>query len=72
MLGRMDVNINLMRVDFQIKHKRRLLIRAELIFTGLTNGVVDQTVAHHAAVDVAILDLREGGATGVRVGNPTA
>ena len=72
MLGGMDVNINLMRVDFKIKHKRRLLIRAKLILAGLTNGVVDQTVAHHTTIHVTILDLREGGTAGLRVGNPTA
>ena len=34
MLGRMDVDIHLMRVDLQIKHKGRLLIGPELVFAG--------------------------------------
>lgn len=53
MLGRMDVNINLMRVDqistTQAVDPRRAYSQA------WTNGVVDQTVAHQA-VNVAILD----------------
>lgn len=59
-----------MRVDLQIKHKGGLLIGAELIFAGLSNSVVNQAVAHHAAVDVAILNFSKSGAAGVRIGNP--
>ena len=72
MLGRMDVHIHLMRVDVQIKHESRLLIGPELVFAGLANGVIDETVAHHAAVDVAILDLRKRSAARVRIGYPAA
>ena len=71
MLGGVDVNIDLMRVDLQIKHKSRLLIGPKLVFTGLTNGVVNEAVTHHAAVHVAILDLSEGrAARGLRAGAP--
>ncbi len=69
-LGGVHVNVNLVRVDLQIKHKGGLLIGAELIFAGLSNSVVNQAVAHHAAVDVAILNFCERGAAGVRIGNP--
>lgn len=69
-LGGVHVNVNLVRVDLQIKHKGGLLIGAELIFAGLSNSVVNQAVAHHAAVDVAILNFSKSGAAGVRIGNP--
>ena len=71
-LGGVHVNVNLVRVDLQIKHKGGLLIGAELIFAGLSNSVVNQAVAHHAAVDVAILDLRKRSAARVRIGYPAA
>ncbi|KNB30708.1 hypothetical protein ACH55_09080 [Salmonella enterica subsp. enterica serovar Typhimurium] len=57
-LGGMNIDIHLMRVNLQIQHKRRLLVRAQFIFTGLANGMVDQAVAHHAAIHITVLDLR--------------
>ncbi len=72
MLGGVNVNVNLMRVDLQIKHKGGLLIGAELIFAGLANGVINQAVTHHAAIHIAVLNFSERGAAGVRIGNPAA
>src|SRR5690606_5839723 len=64
-LGWVHVKVFLVRVDLQIMHKGWLLIGAELIFAGLSNSVVNQAVAHHAAVVVAILNFCDRGAAGV-------
>ncbi|MNT10336.1 hypothetical protein D3C72_1451610 [compost metagenome] len=72
MLSRMDVNVHLMWIDFQIQHKRRLLIRAEFIFASLADRMVYQAIAHHAAIDVAILNFSQCRVHGFRIGHPTA
>ena len=72
MFGGMYVNIHLMRVDFQIQHKSGLLIGSQLIFTGLTNSMVDQPVAHHPAIHIAVLDFRQRRRCVVRIGHPAA
>ena len=41
MLRRVDVDIHLVRIDLQIKHKCRLLVGPQLIFAGLTNRMID-------------------------------
>ena len=72
MLRRMDVDIHLVRVNLKVQDKSRLLIGPELIFTGLANSVVDQPIAHHTAVDVAVLDLRQRRIGMQRIGHPAA
>ncbi len=69
-LGRMDVHIYLMGIDLQIQHKRRLLIGSQLVFTGLADSMVDQPVAHHPPVNVAILNFRQRRSGMERIGNP--
>ena len=59
MFGRMDVHIYLMRIYLQIQHKGRLLVGAQFVFTGLANRVINQAIAHHTPIDVAILNLRQ-------------
>ena len=72
MLGRMNVYIHLMGVDFQIKDESWLLIGPEFVFAGLANRVIDETIAHHAPVHVAILNFRERSTARVWIGNPAA
>ncbi len=72
MLGGMHVDIHLVRVDFQMQHIRRLLIDAELIFAGLANRVVDQPIAHHAAIHVAILNFGKRRRGAFRLRHPAA
>ncbi len=70
-LGGMHVDVHLMRIDLQIQHVSGLLIVLQLILIGLTNGVIDQTIAHHAAVDVTILHFTQLARPG-RIRHPTA
>ncbi|MNC01828.1 hypothetical protein D3C75_491830 [compost metagenome] len=72
MFGRMHIHIHLMRVDFQVQHKRRLLVGTEFVFTGLADSVIDQAVAHHATVHIAILNLCQGGSRRRRFSHPAA
>ncbi|MNY10160.1 hypothetical protein D3C86_1431180 [compost metagenome] len=72
MLGRMHVDIDLMRIDFKIKHKRGLLIGTQFVFTGLANGVIYQAIAHHAAIHITILNLSQRRVHRFRIGNPAA
>ena len=60
-----------MRIDLQIQHVSGLLIVLQLILIGLTNSVIDQAIAHHAAVDVAILHFTQLARPG-RIRHPTA
>ena len=70
MLGRMDVDIHLVRIDLKIEHKSGLLIGPELIFAGLANGMVNQAVAHHAAIHIAILNIGKRSGVALRIGDP--
>lgn len=72
MLGRVDVYIHLMGIDLQIQHKRRLLIGPQLVFTGLADSMVDQPIAHHPPVNVAILNFRQRRGGMQRIGDPAA
>ena len=60
-----------MRIDLQIQHVSGLLIVLQLILIGLTNGVIDQAIAHHAAVDVAVLHFTQLARPG-RIRHPAA
>jgi len=72
MLGRVNVNIHLVRVDLQIEHKSGLLIGPKLIFAGLANGMVYQPVAHHAAIHIAVLNIGKRSGVALGIGDPTA
>ena len=72
MFGRMDVHIHLMRIYLQIQHKGRLLVGAQFVFTGLANRVINQAIAHHPPIDVAILNLRQRRIGMQRIGHPAA
>ncbi len=72
MFGGMHVDIHLMWVDLQIQHKCRLLIGPQFVFTGLADRVIDQTIAHHATIHVAILNFRQCGRGVIRICHPAA
>ena len=72
MFGRVDVHIHLMRIYLQVQHKSRLLIGPQFVFTGLTNRVINQAIAHHPPIDVAILNLRQRRIGMQRIGHPAA
>ncbi len=55
MLGRVNVDIHLMRIDLQIEHVSGLLVILKLGLESLADSVINQLVAHHPAIDVAIL-----------------
>ncbi len=71
MLGRMNVDIYLMRIHFQIQHIGRQLIVFQLILIRLTNGMINQPIAHHPTVDVAILHFAKL-ACPLRIRHPAA
>ncbi len=57
-LGRMDVDVHRRRVDFQEQHEGRMPAVEQHVAVGLAHRVGDQLVAHHAPVDVEILQVR--------------
>ncbi len=63
-LGRVDVDIDGGRVDLQKQHKGRMPTIEQHVAVGLAHGMGDQLIAHHAAVNVEILQVglaaREG------------
>ena len=71
MLGGMHVDIHLMRIDFQVEYIGWLLVGLQLRLKRLTYRMIDQFVAHHAAVDVAILNIGQLARSG-RIGDPAA
>ncbi|MNG88779.1 hypothetical protein D3C79_476280 [compost metagenome] len=70
-LGRMHIHVYLVRIDLEIKYVRGLLIVFQLILIGLADGMIDQTIAHHAAIDVTILHLAQLTRPG-RISHPAA
>ncbi|GDE67032.1 hypothetical protein HmCmsJML291_01123 [Escherichia coli] len=70
--GRVHVDVHLMRVDLQIQHKCRLLIGPQFVFAGLADRVIDQAIAHHATVHVAILNFCQCGRSVIWIGHPAA
>ena len=72
MLGRVHVHIHLMRIYLQVQHKSGLLIGAQFVFAGLTDRVINQAIAHHPSVDIAILNLRQRRIGMQRIGHPAA
>lgn len=71
MFGGVYVDVHLMRVDLQIQHKRRLLIY-QFVFAGLADRMIDQAIAHHATIHVAILNFRQCGRSVIWIGHPAA
>ena len=57
MLSRMNIDVNMMRIELDKKHIRRKLFRLQAGFVALTNRMIDELVAHHAPIDVAILQI---------------
>ena len=55
MFCRMDIHIDLVRVDGQIKDIGGLLIGSQFILVSLPDGVIDEFIAHHAAIHIAVL-----------------
>ena len=72
MFGGVHVDVHLMWVDLQIQHKCRLLIGPQFVFTGLTDRMIDQAIAHHATIHVAILNFCQCGRGVVWICHPTA
>ncbi len=72
MFGGVYVDVHLMRVDLQIQHKRRLLIGPQFVFAGLADRMIDQAIAHHATIHVAILNFRQCGRSVIWIGHPAA
>ena len=57
MLGRVDVDIHLTGIQLDIEHISGETIGRQQLIIGLTNGVVDELVAHHPAVDIGVLQV---------------
>jgi len=68
-LGRMHVDIDAPRIDFEKQHEARMPAVIQHIGVGLPYRVRDQAIAHRAAVDVEIL-LVGAGARGRRQPDP--
>ena len=56
-LGRMDVDVHLTRIQLDVEHVGREPVGRQQFVIGLANGVVDELVAHHAAVDIGVLQI---------------
>ena len=56
-LGRMDVDIHLAGIQLDIKHIGREAIGGQQLVIGLANGVIDELVPHHAAIDIGVLQV---------------
>ena len=50
-LGRMHVDIDRARIDFQVQHIAGLTIAMHQIAIALSHGMTEQLVAHEAAID---------------------
>ena len=56
-LGRMHVDVHRTRIDFQEQHEGRMTPVEQHVAIGLAYRVGHQLVAHHAAVDVEVLQI---------------
>ncbi len=54
-LGRVNVDIHHRRVELQIEHEHRMPTMEQHVAIGLTHGMRDEAVAHHAAIDEEVL-----------------
>ena len=63
-LGRVHVDVDHARIDLEEQHEGRVATVEQHVAVGLAHGMGDQLVAHHAAVDIEILQVglaaREG------------
>ncbi len=56
--GGMDVDVHHRRIHFQEQHEGRVAAVVENVAIGLAHRMGDQLVAHHAAVDIEVLQIR--------------
>ena len=57
MLGRVHIDIDHRRIDFQKQHKGRMTTIKQHVAVGLTHRMGDQLVAHHTTVHIEILQV---------------
>ena len=57
-LGRVHVDIDRRRIELQEQHEGRMPAVIEHVAIGLAHRMGDQLVAHHAAVDIEVLQVR--------------
>ena len=55
--GRMHIDVDVARVEFEIQYKSRMPAVIQHIGIGLPNSVTDQFVANSAAIDVKMLQI---------------
>src|SRR5699024_4578118 len=60
MLGRVHIDIDYRRVDFQVEHKDRVTAAKQHITVSLTNGVSHQPVTYHPTIDKEVLVIGLG------------
>ena len=58
MLSRMHIDIDHRRINFQKQQKGWMAAIKQHVPVGLTHRMGDQLVAHHAAIDVEVLQVR--------------
>ena len=67
-LGRMHIDVDLMRVAAQKQRQRRMAPRGQIIHIGRTHGPGEELVAHEAPVDEEILRRGAGPVPGRQAG----
>ena len=70
MLGWVNVDVHRRRIDFQKQHEGRVPAVEQHVAIGLAHRMGHQLVAHHAAIDVEILQIRLAAGEG-RQADPT-
>jgi hypothetical protein len=63
-LGRVHVHVHQLGRQVQVQHVSRLATVVEHVLIGLARGMGEQLVAHQAAVDVPVLQVRRGAREG--------
>ncbi|MNH02862.1 hypothetical protein D3C79_621080 [compost metagenome] len=56
-LGRVDVHIHLVRIQLDVEHIGGEAVGRQQLVIGLADGMIDELVAHHAAIDVGVLQI---------------
>ena len=69
-LGWMDIDIDLRRVDLEMQNEGRMAAVMENILKGLANGMSDQSIPNHPPIHEEILEVGLASGKGRR-GNPT-
>ncbi len=57
MLGRVNVDIHLTGIQLDIEHIGCKAVGGQQLVIGLTNGMIDEFVAHHPAIDIGVLQI---------------